>query len=103
MVLTCNNVTKCTYNSDQPIRIGCDVRTYGQTYVRTDGQGQHLISRPLSWRGHKNVFISLKTNFVLANSVDPDEMQHYDILSGSSPFAKVIGYGDSGIQRVKGR
>ena len=77
--------------------------TYGQTYVCTYEQGQHLISRPLSWRGHKNVSISLKTNFVLANSVDPDEMQHYDILSGSSPFAKVSVYGVSSMQRVKGR
>ena len=82
--------------------------TYGytdrRTYVRTDGRTGVTLNIPaIVMAGALNVSISLKTNFVLANSIGPDEMQHYDILSGSSPFAKVIVYGVSGIQRVKGR
>ena len=36
-----------------------------------------------------DVFLSLKVVLILANSVDPDEMQHCCISSGSSLFAKV--------------
>ena len=44
-------------------------------------------------RGHRlkfpknTIFVSLKVDFVLASSVDPDEMPHY--ASGTSLFAKV--------------
>ena len=39
---------------------------------------------------NKNIFLSLMTNFVLANNAVPDELQHNcGISSGSSLFANV--------------
>ena len=47
-------------------------------------EGSHVIISK-----KKNIFLSLKTVFVLANSVDSDKVPHYTDLSGSSPFAKI--------------
>ena len=54
-------------------------------------------------------FLSLKINFVLANSADPDEMPHSaafhlannSISSGSSLFVNFTYLGVSSLQRVK--
>ena len=46
------------------------------------------------------IFVSLKTDFVLANNVAYDEMP-CGIPSGSSPFAKVLVLGCQVFQRVK--
>ena len=53
-IMVLNNVTKFhkIYSLESGRRLYR--RTYGQTYIRTYGQGLHLKPRPLSWRGHKN-------------------------------------------------
>ena len=66
-------------------------------------EGSQVIISP------KNIFLSQKINFALANSVDPDEMLHYaafhlglhSLLKYT--FRGFCSLGDSGPQRVKDR